>query len=118
MEKTVSTKLTKDGTAVETKVTIDWSNVSLEELQKLASATVIINEQAVWRTSGTIPTSATIEVRKQIDTPRGSGFKPTPENMAARINKLPEADYRAALANLDGLTEAMIEKMVKAKYGK
>jgi len=115
MEKTFSTKLTKDGSAVETKCVIDWSNVSAEEMQKLAAATVIINQQAIYRTSGMIPATDTIVVRTQIDSPKGGGFKPTPENMAARIGKMDEAGYRASLVKI-GVPEKVLEQMVKAKF--
>jgi hypothetical protein len=116
MDKTFTTKLTKDGTAVETKAVIDWTGVTTEELQKLAAATVIINQQAIYRTSGTIPATDTIEVRKQLDAPRGGGFKPTPENMTARITKMGREEYIKSLMLL-GVTEKQAAAMAD-KAGK
>lgn len=112
----VSTKVNAAATAVETSVTVDFTGVSQEKLEELASATVIINEQAVWRTSGVIPGSATINVAEQLGRPRGGGFKATPESLAKRISAQPEAEYRETLKNL-GLGEKEIDKMAKAKYG-
>lgn len=116
MEREFRTKLNKDDKhSVTTKATIDWSGVSREELEELAAATVVINQQAIYRTSGVIPTADVIKVREQLDRPRGGGFKPTPENMAARIVKMPEEDYRKTLLAL-GLSDHEVNKMVKTKY--
>jgi hypothetical protein len=113
MQKTIRTKVNKDADSVETKVTINWEGVTMEELQKLASATVIIDQQAIWRTSEVIPSEAEIKVRDLIDMPKGSGgFKPTPENMAARVLKLP-TEERVKAYMLMGLSEKQAQAMVK-----
>lgn len=114
----VSTKVNAKSDAVKTKVIVDFTGVSQEKIEELAAATVIINEQAVWRTSEVIPPEATIKVAEQLGRPRGSGFKATPENMAARINKMGEAEYRETLVNLGGLSEKQIDQMVQKKYPK
>lgn len=118
MEKVFKTKLTSVGEAIETKAVIDFEGVTREELEKLAAATVIINQQAIYRTSGLIPAKDTIKVREQLDRPRGGGFKSTPESLAARANTLDREGYRKFLTNagLD-LTEAQIEKMLVKKFG-
>lgn len=101
MERTVKTRLTKDEKiATETKVTIDWTGVTREELEELAASTVVINEQAIWRTSGKIPAAETIKVREQLDRPRGAGFKATPESLAARALKMSPDEVKALMAHL------------------
>lgn len=113
--RTVKTKLNKDDKSPKsTDVTVDFTGVSQEQLEELASATVIINEQSVWRTSGVIPEKCTIKVLEQIGRPRGGGFKVTPESMAARLGKN-EVEYRETLKLL-GLQEAQIDKMAKQKF--
>lgn len=47
-------------TKTETAVTIDYSTISREDLEKLASKTVIIAAQAEWRAAGVIPTEVTL----------------------------------------------------------
>jgi len=114
MEKIFKTRVKEGAAQVTTKATIDWSGVTEAEMQQLASATVIINEQAIYRASGTIPEVATINVRAQLDAPRGGGFKVTPENLADRISKLSDEDYATSLTKL-GLSEKQVAAMVKAR---
>lgn len=116
MEKTFKTKLNAASTAaVETKATIVWDGVTAEEMQKLAAASVVINQQAIYRTSGVIPTQDTINVRQQLDSPKGGGFKATPDSLAAKAQKMDEKDYRALLTKLD-LDQKSIDKMVAKKF--
>ena len=62
---TAKTKLdARAETATETAVTIDWSNISLEDTRKLAERTIIIAAQAQWRKDGHIPTEATIDANE------------------------------------------------------
>lgn len=56
-----NTKLDARSEKVETAVTIDWSNISLEDTRKLASRTIIIAAQSNWRTDGAIPTEAVLD---------------------------------------------------------
>lgn len=115
MEKTFKTRLNKDDkNAVETKAILDFTGVTDEELHELASATVVINQQAIYRTSGVIPATDTIKVREQLDRPRGGGFKMTPESLAAKAEKEPEF-YRSTLVAL-GLPEQQVNKMVSKKF--
>lgn len=115
--KTVKTRLVAGGAITESNVNLDFTGVTTEELEVLAAATVIINQQAIWRTSGVIPALATIKVREQLDRPRGGGFKATPENTAARVGKMDEAEYRKTLKLLD-LTDKAIEAMAAKKFPK
>src|SRR5260221_3151396 len=77
--KTVRTKKSKaDVTSTETKVQVDFTGCTQDQIEALAAAAVIINEQGIWR-EGTIPAECTIVVREQLARPRGGGFKMTPE---------------------------------------
>ena len=116
--KTVKTRLTKDSAKVETILTVDFSGVTEAEMQELATATAIINEQAVWRGQGSIPTGAvTLKVREQLDRPRGAGgFKVTPENTAARIAKMSREDFRSTLEAIGGLSEKQIDQLINKKF--
>lgn len=98
--KTVKTRLNKDDKVrTETKVQVDFSGCTREELEELAAATVIINEQAIWRTSGKIPSECIIKVRDQLDRPKGS-FQPTPDSLAARALKMSPEEIAALIEKL------------------
>ena len=104
--KTVKTRLNKDDKVrTETKVTIDFAGVTEEQMQELACATVIINEQAIWRTSGKIPALSTIKVSEQLSRPRGS-FQATPESLAARASKMDVNDVEALVKQLEAAIKA------------
>lgn len=58
---TVRTKLDARATSkTETAVTIDYSTISREDLEKLAAKTIVIAAQAEWRAAGVVPESATL----------------------------------------------------------
>lgn len=61
---TANTRLDARSEKVETAVTIDWSNISLEDTRKLASRTIIIAAQNNWRTDGVIPTEAVLDANE------------------------------------------------------
>ena len=61
---TANTRLDARSEKVETAVTIDWSNISLEDTRKLASRTIIIAAQSNWRNEGTIPTEAVLDANE------------------------------------------------------
>lgn len=114
MKKTFSTKLQQGGVKVTTEATIDFTGVSQEQMEELASATVIINQQAIYRTSRNIPKSDTIKVVEQLARPRGA-FVPTPENIAARMLKLSDEDYKRILVEQVGLNEHQANKLVATR---
>ena len=61
-EHKVRTKLDARSTEKkETVATIDWSNISTDDLRKLAAKTVIIAAQSEWRAAGEIPETATLD---------------------------------------------------------
>jgi len=114
MEKTFSTKLNKNAVAVETKSKIDFTGVSQVDMEKLAGASVVILQQAIYRISGKIPATDTIKVAELLKNPRPQ-FVATPENMAARVNSLNEEGYRKALSELK-LPDKTVELMVANKF--
>ena len=58
---TTKTRLAQGTDAIETTVSIDWENASIEDVRALATRTIIIAAQAQWRTAGAIPTSVTLD---------------------------------------------------------
>lgn len=110
------TKLNKDADAITTKATVSWDGVTEDELKTLALRSLVIDQQAIYRVSGVIPATDNISIRALIDAPKGTGgFKPTPENMAARISKMSKEDFQKSLELL-GLDAKQVSKMVAAKY--
>lgn len=91
---TVRTKLDARSTEkTETAVTIDWSTISQEDLQKLAAKTIIIAAQSQWRGDGVIPTEATLNAHDYANPtrkPRG------PVDLKALLAKM-SPEERAAL---------------------
>ncbi len=58
---TARTKLDARATSkTETAVTIDFSTISQDDLQKLAAKTIVIAAQAEWRAAGSVPESVTL----------------------------------------------------------
>lgn len=114
--KTVKTRLTKDSPVVETSLILDFTGATREQLITMAIPSLIIDWQAVQRTAGAIPKADTIKVVEFLSRPKGGGgFKVTPENMAARVQKMDKEDYTKTLTNL-GLDEKTVQKMVKQKF--
>lgn len=58
---TVQTKLDARAAKTETRCTIDWSNATREDLEKLATKSLVIAAQAEWRSAGVIPSEAVID---------------------------------------------------------
>lgn len=111
-ELTIKTRVTKDAPEAETKLTLDWTNATREQLIAFAQRSIIIALQSIYRTSGKVPATDTCDVAEFASRPRGAGgFKVTPENMAARAAKMSDDDYRATLVAL-GLPDGEVNKMV------
>lgn len=91
---TVRTKLDARSTEkTETAVTIDWSTISQEDLQKLAQKTIVIAAQSQWRAAGEIPKEATLnaaDFANPTRKPRG------PVDLKALLAKM-SPEERAAL---------------------
>lgn len=112
----VNTRLTKDSDKQATVLTLDFAGATREQLIGLATSTLVIDWQAVQRTAGSIPAKDTVLVTEFLNRPRqAGGFKATPENMAARINKMPREEYVQTLLNM-GLDEKAAERLAKQKF--
>lgn len=95
---TAKTKLdARAETATETAVTIDWSNISIEDTRALASRTILIAAQSQWRKDGNVPTEATLDAHEfahPTRKPRG------PVDVKALLLKLSPEEREALLASL------------------
>lgn len=114
---TFKTKLDKDQpkeSAVETAAELDWNNVTDEQLRELATAKIVIMQQAIYRAAESVPTTDTIIVADLLKRERGGGFKVTPESMAKRVTKMSDDDYAATLRQM-GLDEKVIAGMLKKR---
>lgn len=112
---TIETRMERGGVKSETKVELDFTKCSRDELIGLAKSTVIIDLQATYRASK-IPATDRVDVKEFLGRPRGSGgFKATPENLADRINKMSREDYTKTLTNM-GLDEKAVAKLVREKF--
>lgn len=112
----VNTRLTKDSDKQATVLTLNFEGVTRDQLIGLATSTLVIDWQAVQRTAGSIPAKDEVKVTEFLNRPRqAGGFKATPENMAARINKMPREEYVATLINM-GLDERAAEKLAAKKF--
>lgn len=111
----IETRMSKGASKQTTNLTLDFTGVTRDQLIGLAKSTVVIDLQAVYRNTQ-IPATDVVEVLKFLGRPRGEGgFKPTPENMAARINKMEKPDYVKTLINM-GLDEKAAQKLADKKY--
>jgi hypothetical protein len=101
MEKvTFKTRISKDGAVVSTAASINWEGVTKEQMQELASRSVIIAQQAIYRTSGVIPATDTIEVAALLKREKGTLKLDTPEARAAAFTRLVAKMTPAELAQL------------------
>ena len=107
------TKLNKDDTSpVTSTVTIEVDDD--KALDAFASRAAIVAWQAIARAAGVIPEVATVTI-SELAKRTGGGFKATPESLANRGKKMPEAEYRQTLENL-GLPKSEVDKMAKRQY--
>lgn len=94
------TKLdSRAATKTETTVSIDWSNISLEDTRKLAAKTVIIAAQSEWRAAGAIPESVTLDAHTYANPtrkPRG------PVDVKSLLAKMTPEERAELLASLEG----------------
>lgn len=94
---TFKTRLAKGSDATVTQAVIDFTDVTNEQMEELATRSVVIASQAVYRTAGIVPATDTIRVADMLKRERG-GFKQTPESIAAKILKMSPED-RAFIEN-------------------
>jgi len=94
---TFKTRLARGGEATSTSAMIDFTDVTTEQMEELATRSIVIAAQAVYRTAGIVPATDTIKVSEMLKRERG-GFKATPESIAAKILKMSPED-RAFIEN-------------------
>ena len=101
MNKTIKTRLSERSERVETNLTLNFENVTQEQLQELASRSAIIAFQAKCRADGEIPSEATFDVAEVfVKQPR------TPKNpldaAKAALAKMSDEERASFLAMLNG----------------
>lgn len=102
MARVIKTRLAEGAPQVSTNVTVDFSGVSREELEELASKSVIITEQGNWRKNGEIPTGDfTISVREQLDRERAPRGPVDVSKLLAKMDPAERAALLAKFANED-----------------
>ena len=100
----------KAGVRTETACTVNLDDD--KALREVAERGMRVAIQALLRAEGKIPTTYEIDV-SELAKRSASPFKATPESLANKIRKMPEAEYRATLANL-GVNAKDIDRMVKS----
>ena len=101
IKQTFKTRLTKDGEQYTTICTFDFTNVTMEQLQALAMRSLVINAQAVYRTSEHVPPTDIIKVADMLARERSSGGRAmSVEKLAGNISKMSDADKKRMLALL------------------
>ena len=92
-EHNIATKINARSDAKNTQLTIDWENMTEDDLRELARQTIVIKVQAAWRRAEAIPQTATIKAHDYRVGTRNSAPQPTVEEMLARLSP----EERAAL---------------------
>ena len=100
MKLTFKTRLEKGADAVQTTADIEWSGITPEQMQQLASRSVVIMLQATYRIAGSIPTTDTVNVADLLKRERGVAKLDTPQARAAAFTRLTAKMTPAELAQL------------------
>lgn len=101
IDQTFKTRLTKDGEQFTTTATFNFDGVTMGQLQALAIRSLVINAQAVYRTTGHVPPVDTIKVADMLAKERSTGGKPmSVEKLASNIGKMSTKDKARILALL------------------
>lgn len=96
---TAKTKLdARAESATETKVTIDWSNTSQEDLQALAARTVVIAAQTQWRKDGHIPTEITLDANEFANPTRAPRKPADIKALFAKMTAEERAEFLASIS--------------------
>lgn len=114
MQKVIKTRVTKDGDAHETNLTVDFADVTQEQLEELASRSIIITTQARYRIAGTVPKDDVVNVAELLKRERAPA-KQTPESLAAKILKLPAEERAAVMRMFEAEMKATGKKAKKAE---
>lgn len=94
----VTAKTKINGVDHKSNVTIDWTGMSLEDIQALAQRSIIIKKQNSDRTNGTIPESA--YTLKAVEYRLGVRAERKPADLESLLKKLSPEDLQALLAKL------------------
>ena len=97
---TTKTRLAQGTDAIETAVSIDWENASIEDVRTLATRTIIIAAQAQWRTAGAIPTSVTLDAHAFANPERTRKPQDAVTAAKAALAKMSPEERAAFLASL------------------
>lgn len=81
---TFNTRLAKGADATQSTVTFDWSGVTDDQLRELATRSIVIATQAMYRTAEMVPKNDTVKVAELLKRERG-GFKLTPETAIKKL---------------------------------
>jgi hypothetical protein len=90
----VDTKANKEAESVKTNLTIDWTDVSVEDMQALAQQALIVKLQGNWRKNGIPAGDATV---KAADYKVGVRAKREPASLDILIQKLSPEDRKALI---------------------
>jgi uncharacterized protein YidB (DUF937 family) len=111
-----STKLNKDEKeSTKTKMVLTW-DITEEEIYKLAARAVIIEQQAIYRISGTIPSSDESTVSSILAAKKGMSKPMTAEQLKTKTLENPEV-LRAVMEGL-GMSEKQIADTIAKKFPK
>lgn len=91
----VDTKANKDAESIKTNLTIDWSDVSVEDMQALAQQALIVKLQGAWRKNGIPNGDHTV---KAAEYKVGVRAKREPASVEALLQKLSPEERQALLA--------------------
>jgi hypothetical protein len=96
---------------VTTNLTIVFDDPKATQAFAVRGATIAWQQRC--HQAGTVPKEETVLISELAK--RNVGFKATPESIANKVRKMPEAEYRETLANL-GLPKAEIDKLAREHY--
>lgn len=96
METFVTAKTKINNVDHKSNVTIDWTGMSLEDIQALAQRSIIIKKQNADRTNGTIPESS--YTLKAVDYRLGVRAERKPANIETLLGKLSPEELAEVLA--------------------
>ena len=91
----VDTKANKDAESVKTNLTIDWSEMSTDDVQALAQQALIVKLQGAWRKNGIPDGDFTV---KASDHKIGVRAKREPASVESLLQKLSPEERQALLA--------------------
>lgn len=98
METFVTAKTKINSVDHKSNVTIDWTGMSLEDIQALAQRSIIIKKQNADRTSGSIPeTSYTL---KAVDFRLGVRAERKPASIDSMIGKMSQEELQELLTKI------------------